>query len=440
MTYRAPLPERSLVCRECSERVVAPWSGGTVSCPRCAATHVLADRGRLAPPGAPPAAPESPERLARLRQQDGRPRTPPVTLVSVLGGPAILPGREKEAMAIWQSLRSRAEAGDAAASEDLSLLTLMLAQLPATGADMARALSETALDAAVLPRHRQEQLGALARAACARGDRTSATSWLACMDPHPDDLESDSEIRVSAAICAALEGDAGRVLELLGAARDTIPIADSMDDLASVFRADALEKRGDRDGARRALEELPGPWVLEATRARYRAPSLCAETGPPWARAVDARAARRAAAGARGLTGLWALFVVIGGGTFALGIAVAMGTVAGDAAWPYLVMGAPIFLMGAAGLVLGRRAGRRAAWIRGQGLSLEARVLEATPTGAEVGDVPVMRFAVEVVGPRGPYRASFHRLATAVDATRLVGSVVRVRAAPDRLTDILLEE
>src|SRR5262249_2965625 len=156
-----------------------------------------------------PLPPNDPERLALLRTQDGRPRLPSPALQSVLGGMGIQPGREREAFTVWQSLRGRAAAGDVAASEDLSTLTLMLSQVPSVQSQplLMRALCESVLDASVLPRHRQEQLGRLCRMAVVRGDRAEAEMMLAAMVPGSPEIDLDSEYRVSAAAVAATDRD-----------------------------------------------------------------------------------------------------------------------------------------------------------------------------------------------------------------------------------------
>src|SRR5690606_5881033 len=132
----------------------------------------------------------------------------------------------QEAWAIWQNLRARARGGDVAASEDLATLTMLLANersAPEQAAELRR-LTEEALEAVALPRHRQEQLGRLVRLAVKGGDRDEAHRRLGAMIVDAPDLESDSEHRVSAAAVATLEGDAGTVLALLGRRRADVPI------------------------------------------------------------------------------------------------------------------------------------------------------------------------------------------------------------------------
>src|SRR4051812_12325054 len=103
--YRSMPNGRPYVCPRCAAIELAPMHGGSVVCTRCRAPTTLPDRSApLSYAGTPPLPSNDPHRLAQLRVQDGRPRMPTPTLLAVLGGPSIQPGRENEAIAIWQSL------------------------------------------------------------------------------------------------------------------------------------------------------------------------------------------------------------------------------------------------------------------------------------------------------------------------------------------------
>lgn len=206
-----------------------------------------------------PLASNAPARLAQLRDQARPPRGPSVNLTAALGAPTILAGREQEAYEIWRGLCARAAEGDAAAGEDMVMLTLLLAN-ELTGADKLaelRALSHEALQAARLPRHKQEQLGRLCRLAVREGDRVAAFAALSAMVVDPPDIESDSELRVSAAAAATLVGTHQYVLAILGARAADIPIDESLQPLAIVLRANAHEQLGQLGAAIQALRELP---------------------------------------------------------------------------------------------------------------------------------------------------------------------------------------
>lgn len=439
---------RLYLCPACSAPSPGPAQGGPARCARCGAPCTLPDRSALlARPIHVPPPDNDPARLAQLRLQDGRPRFAPPTLAAVLGGNDIQPGREQEAMMIWQSLRTRAAAGDVSASEDLSMLTLLIAQLPSMSGreDVTEALGESAFDAAVLPRHKQEQLGRLVRRAVARGDRARALRYLSWMTPSPPELDADSEARVAAAMVATLDRDGQRVLVLLGQQKDAVPIVDSMDALASVVRANAWEMLGNVAAATQILHELPQPGVLDAVRKAFPALRLCQVSAPGYQAAATAQAAERAAAGAGMIGTMLGLGLGLPG---VILVAIGVGTLVTSWGESEAILGAIIsFVIGGAlagfgGLAFfGARAkAKRAAWLRTNGLSLPARIVNAERTGTEINDVPVYRFVLEVAGPRGPYRASFDKLAPEHEVARALGAEVRVRADPQKLEDVLLED
>jgi hypothetical protein len=103
-TYRDPAGDRVYVCPTCHTPQRGPAAGGPVASPQCRTQSTLPDRSAmLAAPlnvGMPN---DDPGRIAQLRMQDGRPRVVAPTLAAVLGGTGIMPGREQEALVIWQS-------------------------------------------------------------------------------------------------------------------------------------------------------------------------------------------------------------------------------------------------------------------------------------------------------------------------------------------------
>lgn len=415
-------------------------------CSTCSATSVVPDRSSLlaVPADGPTPIPDnSPQRLAQLRTQDGRPRLPSPTLQSVLGGSGIQPGRDREAFTIWQNLRTRAAEGDVAASEDLSTLTLMLSQVPTVMSQplLMRALCESTLDASVLPRHRQEQLGRLCRMAMVRGDRQAAEVMLRAMVPGAAEIDLDTEYRISAAVVAASDRDGQRMLALLGGRKDEVPIVDSSDPLASVLRAHAYELTGDLASAGQALRELPDPRMLDQIRANYSRLQLCAQTADGYLTGSRQEAGRRAQAGASGLG------YMIGGILFLVGFVQIIVWLALSGGSGGLALGGingiiGIGLIAVAIFVIfrARTRGQQAAWLRTNGLSLTARITGAQRTGTEVNDVPYYRFALQVQGPQGPYEASFRKLVPDFQVALLLGKEVRVRADPNNLQKVMLEE
>jgi hypothetical protein len=401
---------------------------------------MLANPGQLAPPD------NDPQRLAQLRLQDGRPRMNSPTLQAVLGGDSVQPGREQEALAIWQSLRARSQARDVTASEDMATLVLILTQSDAIARQPAliTALSESTYDAAVLPRHKQEQLGRLARRAVADGDRASAMKYLSWLMPNAPDIDADSEFRVSSATLATLDRDPQRVLLLLGPQKDAVPIVDSMDPLASVFRANAYETMGNLPLATQILRELPDPRALAMIRSRFPSLQLCAQSGGVYEAASAQQSAQRAASGA-GLIGLifggalafgglitlasGLLPALLGGGGFAdVGVFITMG------------IGGTLLVVGVV-VILGARArGKHAAWLRTNGVPLTARIVNVEQTGTMINNVPVYRFILQVMGPHGAYAASFNKLTPPHQVAMAMGREVRVRANPNKLQEVILEE
>jgi hypothetical protein len=446
VNYRSAGDMRFYFCPGCSTAQSGPPQGGNVACAQCRTTFVLPDRSAmLGNPGVVPMPVDDPGRIQQLRVQDGRPRVATPTLQAVLGGQGVLPGRENEAIAIWQSLRARSSQGDVAASEDLTTLTLLLANLPMADQQpqLVLALSESTYDAAVLPRHKIEQLGRLVRRAVAAGDRARAQRYLAWMMPGAPELEADSEYRVSYAVVATMDRDPQRVLALLGPRKDAIPIVDSMDPLASVFRANAFEMLGDLAQATQVLAELPDPRVLPMIRGSFPSLQLCAQAGGTYAAAAMQQAATRASASAGGVGLLiGGILMLVGGGM--AGVAIAVGAAVGGLTNGGVVInggvGVVLFVVGLTAVVRARAAGKRAAWLRVNGLSLPARIVNAELTGTRINNVPLYRFVLQVAGPHGPYQASFKKLAPEHQVAMLMGRELRVRANPQKLDEVVVEE
>jgi hypothetical protein len=344
---------------------------------------------------------------------------------------------------IWQSLRARAQQGDIAASEDLINVTLLLTQVAMVQQQpqLTQALSESTYDAAVLPRHKIEQLGRLARLAANAGDRAGAQRYLSLMMPNAPELDADSEYRVSSAVVATMDRDPNRVLALLGPQKDALPIVDSMDPMASVFRANAYETLGNPAMASQILRELPDPRMLDMMRARFPQLNLCAQSGAAYASAAAQQGAQRAAASAGGIG------VLIGGilmltGVLACVPGIIIAATTGDALGGIAPGGIGVVLLGvgAAVFVGARKKGKRAAWLRVNGVPLQATIVNASMTGTRINEIPVYEFALQVAGPHGPYPASFRKLAPEHQVAMLMGQTVRVRADPQNLREVILEE
>ncbi len=155
-------------------------------------------------------------------------------------------------------------------------------------------------------------------------------------------------------------------------------------------------------------------------------------------------AARRAAASARRVGFLFgAAFGIIGLLLLAVGVATCVASGEGlvdSGGVVSLALGGAVLAAGVVVSLRARARGERAAWLRTSGLSLTARVVDAQRTGTSVNEVPVYRFVLQVAGPRGPYRATFDRLAPEHEVAKVMGQEVRVRAHPDRLDEVILED
>ncbi len=443
-TYRDPGAERLYLCGGCSSPQRAPAQGGMVVCTQCRTQTNLPDRSALL--GAPPNVgipSNDPAHLAQLRAQDGRPLVASPSLVAVLGGPSIQPGRDQEAILVWNNLRGRAAQGDVAASEDLATLTMMLAQLPSRQGqpDFDRAIFESAFDASVLPRHKQQHLGGLARHALVRGDRAGAQRYLSWMTPNAPELEADSQLRLSSAVAATVDRDPQRVLALLGPQKSAVPIADFMDDLACVFRAHAHETMNNLPAAQAALGELSSPASLPAVQQVYAPLQICTRSAGGYLAQKSQVSAQRAASSAGKIGRV--VGVILGlVGLSQVGLGLGLGLGAGLMVNLFLNGGIGVILV-AVGLTLflrGQSSAKHAAWLAVNGISLEARIVSAAATGTLINNVPVLLLNLQVNGPQGPYAASFRKLVNPFEAGQLVGRSVRVRANPQKLDDVIVDE
>ena len=443
--YTAP---RFYFCPGCSTGQSGASNGGSTTCPHCGAAWSLPPRAAASgDPRLIGVSDNSPARLQMLHMQDGTTRGLSPSLAAVLGSASLQAGREQEAIAIWQSLRARSTQGDVAASEDLSMLTLMLSQHPPIEAvpNLVAALNESACDAAVLPRHRSQALGMLAREAARTGDLEAAHRYLSSMAPNPPELEADSQLRLSSAVVATVMQDPQRVLAALGPRRGVVPVAEMMDAMATVLRANAYEQSGALAVAQEVLGELPSPRVLDQVRAGFPRHKLCEKSGASYAAAAAKSSAQAASLGASWI-GVLLGGILVATGVIVLALGVALATFSQGPSGlldpGFLGCGVPGLALSLGGAVVIWRAvqaGRHAAWLSTNGLSLEARVTSAEATGTAVNDVPQYRLSLQVAGPKGSYAASVTRLMREHQIAALLGSTVRVRANPEKLEDLALE-
>jgi hypothetical protein len=280
------------------------------------------------------------------------------------------------------------------------------------------------------------------RLAVASGDRARALRYLSWMIPNAPELEADSDFRLSAAMAATLDRNAQGVLALLGPQKDAIPIADSLDPMASVLRANAYETLGNVAAASQILRELPDPRMLGLIRSRFPAVQLCPQSAPAYEASTAQAAAQRAASGASivgyllgGGLGFTGLILLLVGGVMIL--TTGIGNIGGII---NLGIGGILLVVAVVAIVFTRAKAKRIAWLRTNGLSLSARIVNAERTGTMINNVPVYRFMLQVQGPHGPYASSFNKLAPEHQVAMLMGQQVRVRANPQQLTEVILED
>lgn len=379
-------------------------------------------------------------RLAKLKGQTRPQRGPSATLTAALGARTILPGREQEAYEIWRGLLERASSGDAAAGEDMVMLTVLLANELSDKVTELRALTQEALGAARLPRHRQEQLGRLCRLAVREANPNAAFEALSAMTVDPPDIESDSELRVSAAALATLLGKTDHVLAVLGARANDVPIDASLGPISIVLRANAYEKLGQLPEAADALRELPHFAMFADLNATFSVLRLCPQasvdfdqTGVSEHRGVPAPLGTVLPLGVLFL-GLAA--VVIGALVFSddpgpsktfdkimLWFCIAL----------LIVLGLPFTLGGIS-------ARRRISLLRQRGILRRAHVTQIETTGTRIGSIPIYSLTLQLHGPRGGYHAHVRKALSAPQASSIVGTTVSILANPANDTDVILDE
>jgi len=107
----------------------------------------------------------------------------------------------------------------------------------------------------------------------------------------------------------------------------------------------------------------------------------------------------------------------------------------------FIVVGIVMIVVGRRTMASGRKAAEHLAWLRANGLRLPARVLRAHAPDDE-GDATWLGVALqlEVMGPSGPYAASAVKLVTPDRVGGVVGSEIYVRANPQNLAEIIVDE
>lgn len=279
---------RILVCSNCGASLppVGP-EGGSVQCAFCNQSSYIGvrDDGSIAS-GQPV---DEAARIASLwRQVDtGFSVHPEVTQLGEHG--QLTEQNVEAARQLWEQARAIAAdpAQAATIGDDLMWLTTLLVGYWATQGDRVRirALWESTLEASQGPRQRQFSRCALCRLSVNDHDLDDAISWLRPCDPQPSDLCSDSSYRLSYAYLTTAQGRFDLALQALGRAPNELPWFFSVKMLASITRANALEKSGDVAGAVQQLRDLAATspdaaFVVPGMRDANPALDLCPQTIP----------------------------------------------------------------------------------------------------------------------------------------------------------------
>jgi hypothetical protein len=106
----------------------------------------------------------------------------------------------------------------------------------------------------------------LVNAAARAGDLASAHSWLATLDPEPEEPDLDTNYRAAVARLAVEEKDPDTILAVLGPDLDTTPVRPGTEPVVAAYRIHAYEMRGDLAAARRALAAAEQRLSVKAMR------------------------------------------------------------------------------------------------------------------------------------------------------------------------------
>ena len=247
------------------------------------------------------------------------------------------------------------------------------------------------------------------------------------------------------AVIDTARGDFNGVLNALGRNQKEVPIMDAMDAAATAFRANALERIGDFQGATACLQQYMGAggasgrMAMQGVIARYAQWNLCQQT----MQAAQSQYAQRAssAAAARSGGGIGVLFFYIGlltlaGGVIAMVLAI-FGIGSFFTAPTPLIIGVVFTLVGR-GI---KNSAAKAAYLREHGISCKGSVVGIQRTGVKINNVPQFNITVQVMRDgQAPYNASAKMLLPPGSAGQFKpGLVLPVRVDPNDPQAIMIE-
>jgi len=441
-----------VLCWSCGGLVTSSPAGSNAACPACGAACPVKPRQSVLPP--PQGQSPGPQNPA-LRAQDGRPLMPPASIAFLWEGGDIPAHRQGEALMAWQGARRRAAQGEAAAGEEIALLGRVLSAATEKAGDRlrARALLESSLEVAPFPRHRAILLGAMVRGAVRAGDVNSALRWWQHFDSNAQDLESDSEWRVSTAVVATARNDFMTVLNAVGATFEQYAIQDALDAQAALFRANALEKSGQLPAAMAQLEQMfaqGGPAMrnaFERMAASYGPLALCSGS---LAQIVAQREQSAAATAGLGKVAMGLLLLVapmipalVGVGFGVSALLSGQGIPSGEDLMPILMpIGMSVIFFFSFGLwgIRTILAGLRERRAFRSGVRTTARVLGARPTGVHINHMPEMLIELEVA-LQPPVRSSLKKVVHPGEMQALApGTMLHVRIDPQNPSTAILDQ
>jgi hypothetical protein len=428
--------ERWLACENCGAPIRMPVEGGTVACSKCQVELSAPPRPDTRLPRTPPS--DELGRIARLRPQDGKPLFPPAGYEGLVVNNEIPPYKLAEAHMVWGASRRWVQntPGDLAVGDRLTWLTMILRNTIDDPLQK-RAMVEGALEVLSLPRQRQQMLGFLTRGAALEGDLESSRQWLEMCDPASEDLQADSAYRISKGMLETARGDWFAVLQVLGQSEEQVPVDDSMDPVAVVLRANALERSGNVQAAQAELSKYMARGNASSIEytigAMPREWSMCAQS------IHIARADVRSAVGERAASsagaGMGWIVMIAGGGVPA--VLLTIFSVTGQFEWPMLMMLLFPVIFGGMGVRMILH-GRRAKEIAQHGLHGRGKVLSVETTGTKINGTPLMQINVQVaVEGHPPVVASVRRLMRG--GGELIGREVAVIWHPKYPSEVVLE-